>query len=124
MWIVCGAGRVMADREWIWRGMIGDWRDEWDLKRRGPYRSVNRHDTCRVAVDTIVEQKWRSLSRREPVMAHLKLPHQEARKLLRLLNQEGINSETLFPGYEGVAHSLAEREYWDIPQRATYWMKA
>jgi hypothetical protein len=57
-------------------------------------------------------------------MAHLKLPHQEARKLLRLFNQEGINSATLFPGYQGVAHSLAEREYWDIPERATYWMKA
>ena len=39
----------MADREWIWRGMIGDWQDEWDLERRGSYRSVNRHDTCRVA---------------------------------------------------------------------------
>jgi len=23
--------------------MIGDWQDEWDLKRRGSYRSVNRH---------------------------------------------------------------------------------
>jgi hypothetical protein len=114
----------MVDRESIWRGMIGDWQDEWDLKRRGSYRTVNSHDTYRVAVDTIVEQKWRSLSCGEPVMAHLKLPHQEARKSLRLLNQEGINSATLFPGYQGVAHSLAEREYWDVPERATYWMKA
>jgi hypothetical protein len=39
----------LADREWIWRGMIGDWQDEWDLKRRGSNRSVNRHDTCRGA---------------------------------------------------------------------------
>ena len=39
----------LAEREWIWRGMIGDWQDEWDLKRRGSDRSVNRHDTCRVA---------------------------------------------------------------------------
>ena len=29
--------------------MIGDWQDEWDLERRGSYRSVNRHDTCRGA---------------------------------------------------------------------------
>jgi len=49
LWIVCGAVRVMADREWIWSGMIGDWQDEWDLKRRGSDRSVNRHDTCRGA---------------------------------------------------------------------------
>ena len=36
----------MADREWIWRDMIGDWQDEWDLKRSGSDRSVNRRDTC------------------------------------------------------------------------------
>jgi len=29
--------------------MIGDWQDEWDLKRRGSNRSLNRHDTCSVA---------------------------------------------------------------------------
>jgi len=39
----------MADREWIWRGMIGDWQDEWDLKRPASDRSVNGHDTCRVS---------------------------------------------------------------------------
>jgi hypothetical protein len=39
----------LVDCEWIWRGMIGDWQDEWDLKRRGSDRSVNRHDICRVA---------------------------------------------------------------------------
>ena len=39
----------MADRERIWRGMIGGWQDERDLKRRGSCRSVNRHDTSRVA---------------------------------------------------------------------------
>ena len=33
--IVCGAVRVMADREWIWRGMLGDWQDEWDIKDVG-----------------------------------------------------------------------------------------
>jgi hypothetical protein len=49
LWIVCGAVRVVADREWIWRGMIGDWQDEWELRKRGSYRTVNRHDTCRVA---------------------------------------------------------------------------
>ena len=39
----------MADREWMWRGMIGDWQDAWDLKMRGSDRSVSRHDTCRRA---------------------------------------------------------------------------
>ena len=43
------ADKALADREWIWTGMIGDWQDEWDLKRRGSDRSVNRHDTRRIA---------------------------------------------------------------------------
>jgi len=75
------------------------------------------------AVDTLVENQWNSLNCNEPVMAHIKLPCSEAGKLLRLLNQEGISSATLFPGYQGVAESLKEREYWDTPQRMTYWMK-
>jgi len=47
--------------EVYWRGMIRDWQDEWDLKRRGSYRIANRHDTCRVAasfnqvIDKVVE---------------------------------------------------------------------
>jgi hypothetical protein len=43
------AGKAFVDREWIWSGMIGGWQDEWDLKRRGSDRSVNRHETCRGA---------------------------------------------------------------------------
>ena len=74
-------------------------------------------------VDTIVEKQWNDLNCSEPVMAHLKLPCSEGKKLLRLLNQEGINSATLFPGYQGVADSLTERELWDTPERATFWMK-
>ena len=29
--------------------MIDDWQDEWDLKRRGSDRNVNRRNTCRGA---------------------------------------------------------------------------
>ena len=39
----------LADREWIWISMIGDWKDERDLKRRGSYRCLKRQHTCRVA---------------------------------------------------------------------------
>ena len=42
-------GKAFASREWIWRDMIGDWQDEWDLKRGESDRSVNRHDICRIA---------------------------------------------------------------------------
>lgn len=75
------------------------------------------------SVNTLVEKKWELLKSAEPVMVHIKLPVQEANKLLRLLNQEQINSATLFPGYQGVAESLDERTLWDKPERASYWLK-
>jgi hypothetical protein len=74
-------------------------------------------------VDVIVENRWKELNWTVPVMGNFKLPCSEAKKLLRLLNQEGISAATLYPGYKGVALSLEERELWDVPERATYWMK-
>ena len=55
-------------------------------------------------------------------MACMKLPVKEANKLLRRLNEEQVNSATLFPGYKGVAESLYERSLWDKPERANYWV--
>lgn len=74
-------------------------------------------------VNILIEKEWNALRCTEPVMGHFKLPCSEANKLLRLLNQEGINAATIYPGYKGVADSLIERELWDIPERATFWMK-
>ena len=74
-------------------------------------------------VNVLIEKEWKTLHCTDPVMGHFKLPCSEANKLLRLLNQEGINAATIYPGYKGVADSLTERELWDIPERATYWMK-
>ncbi len=79
------------------------------------------------SVNTLVENKWNSLKPTEkptnPIMVHIKLHVQEANKLLRLLNQEQINSATLFPGYKGVADSLRERVLWDKQERSNYWLK-
>jgi len=55
-------------------------------------------------------------------MACIKLPVNEAKRLLRLLNHEQVNSATLFPGYKGVAESLNERIFWDKSERANYWV--
>ncbi|MFA7062219.1 MAG: FRG domain-containing protein [Pedobacter sp.] len=73
-------------------------------------------------VDAIVEKRWNSLRCNDPVMGHFTLPCSEARKLLRLLNREGINAATIYPGYKGVAEALAERKLWDIRERTTYWI--
>jgi hypothetical protein len=51
-------------------------------------------------------------------MRHLKLPVAEARKLLRLLSYHRIDAGFVFPGYSGVAQSLAERRDWDTAQPA------
>lgn len=86
-------------------------------------RELTKKVTVR-SVNAIVKQKWKQLNHNKSVMVHLKLSSQEAGKLLRLLNQEGINAATVFPGYKGVADSLAERERWDIRERSSYWLKA
>nr|NJM04145.1 hypothetical protein [Desulfobacula sp.] len=74
-------------------------------------------------VDVIVENQWKKLNHTVPVMGHFTLPRSESKKLLRLLHQEGISAATIYPGYQGVVMSLKERELWDIPERAIYWMK-
>ncbi len=86
-------------------------------------RSDFPHPVSTDPVDVIVENKWKALKWAVPVMAHITLPRSEAKKLLRLLNQEGVSAATIYPGYKGVADSLKERDQWDVPERATYWMK-
>jgi hypothetical protein len=75
------------------------------------------------SVDTIVKNEWAKKKNVDPVMAHVTLPDKEAKKLLRLLNQVQINSATIFPGYQGVADALKEREDWDKRERTLYWFK-
>jgi hypothetical protein len=41
------------------------------------------------------------------------LPICESPKLLHLLARESIDAATLFPGYDGVAKALREKQYWD-----------
>jgi hypothetical protein len=74
-------------------------------------------------VDEIVEARWKKLNCRKPVMIHFTLPSGEAAKLLRLLQREGIDAATLYPGYQGVADALEERSHWDKQERTSYWMK-
>ena len=75
------------------------------------------------SIDEIVQKKWSELNCAIPVMVRLRLPCSESGKLLRLLNQEGVNAATIYPGYKGVVESLKEREKWDKKERATYWMR-
>ena len=76
------------------------------------------------SVNDIVKKEWSNHKCDKPVMAHITLPSQKAGELLRLLNQEGINSATLLPGYKGVADSLLERNLWDKTEITSYWLKA
>lgn len=76
------------------------------------------------SVDALVAARCRRMKTAVPVMVHLTLPTNQAGALLRLLHQEGISAATMFPGYQGVADSLAERALWDQPERASYWFNA
>jgi hypothetical protein len=79
--------------------------------------------TSAVPLDELVEQRHARMRSPQPtVMCHFRLPISEAPKLLRLLQCEGIDASTLFPGYQGVAASLAERVHWDRPERVNFWL--
>jgi len=45
-------------------------------------------------------------------LLHFRLPIRDAPVLLRLLAKEGASAVTLFPGFGGVVHGLAEERYW------------
>ncbi len=59
----------------------------------------------------------------EPVMIRFLVPNFLAPKLLRLLHYENINGATLYPGYNGIAKALQERELWDKKEHITYWFR-
>jgi len=56
--IVYRVNPPLVDHDAYWRGIIGDWQDEWDLKRRVSYRGVNTHDTCRAAAQLDHRLQW------------------------------------------------------------------
>lgn len=59
------------------------------------------------------DQSTSTFAPKLPVMRHLKLAASHAPELMRLLDQEGVNSAKLFPGYEGAAKAVIERRLWD-----------
>lgn len=49
------------------------------------------------------------------------LPHSEARQLLRLLSDEGVDGASMFPGADGVVRAMRERVLWDDPNAYGDW---
>ncbi|HTA92534.1 MAG TPA: hypothetical protein VK745_23310, partial [Polyangiaceae bacterium] len=48
-----------------------------------------------------------------PLMHKLTLPTKLGGTLLQLLQQEGIDGSTMFPGYDGIARALREDGAWN-----------
>lgn len=80
--------------------------------------------TSALPINQLVMRRHRRLrNAKSAVMCHFRLRVTEAPKLLRLLHREGVDSATLFPGYQGVADSLADRQFWDVGERVNFWLK-
>lgn len=90
----------------------------WQLKKEDFNKSTKAEP-----VDVTVKNKWTAMQASLTVMVHVTLPVPESKKLLRLLNREHINSATIYPGYQGIANSLKEKELWDKRERDNYWLK-
>jgi hypothetical protein len=65
------------------------------------------------AVISAYERESTSGLNNTPWLRRLTLPHAQAPRLLRALDQFNINAGTLFPGYDGVVQSIREREYYE-----------
>ena len=74
------------------------------------------------SVDQLVLEKWNRKRHSVPIMCHFTLPWDQAGHLLRLLYQEKLCAATIYPGYQGVAESLRERNLWDRSERSTFWL--
>jgi hypothetical protein len=65
--------------------------------------------------DQLVSGQRRILSQDVPFLFKLSMPVSEAPGLLRILSIHGVDGSTVFPGVEGAARAVLEREYWPDP---------
>jgi hypothetical protein len=67
-------------------------------------------------LDRLIQERAAALDRKPddvPRLYLLRLPAEQAGRLLRLLRYEHVSSTYLFPGYEGVIRGITERRLWD-----------
>jgi hypothetical protein len=57
--------------------------------------------------------EWSRNEQKPSPLVRLSLPHNQARRLLRLLSYEGVNGASMFPGADGVVRAMRERALWD-----------
>jgi hypothetical protein len=90
--------------------------------QRGLFTLVKYHTPRRPTdfrlppIESVISAYERSPDRgnaNAPWLRQLTLPHTQAPKLLRLLDQFNVNAGTIFPGYDGVVRSIQEREFFD-----------
>jgi FRG domain-containing protein len=61
------------------------------------------------ALDPALKATWTAQS----PLVHFTLPWSQAPALLRMLADEGVDGQRLFPGRDGVVLSMKERRFWD-----------
>lgn len=76
---------------------------------QGPTEEIDRRPLDQLIEDDSV---WKSGPSRRPLLYRFVLPIRQASRLLYLVAKEGIDSGTLFPGYDGVVKALSERSLW------------
>jgi len=81
------------------------------------YHTPRKQEDFRLpSIDAVIEAYERedtSGLRNAPWLRRLTLPHTQAPRLLRALDQFNINAGTIYPGYDGVVQSITEREFFE-----------
>src|SRR5581483_6802288 len=130
---------VYALRQWAFIDLPNAWR-EWKFEptidvveapfesnpnlraQRGLFTLVRFHtprqqtDFRLPSIETVIstyEKADHRIHGNEPWFRKLTLPHTQAPKLLRLLDQFNVNAATVFPSYNGVVDAIREREFFE-----------
>ncbi len=78
--------------------------------------TVDGNPLRRVPLDRIISEQIINDKHFGPIIAHfiakIELPYTHARLLLRLLADEAVSAASVYPGYQGVAMAIAERDFW------------
>ncbi len=64
------------------------------------------------ALSEVAQANWRLAGEKDFLFLCFRLDNNEAFDLLRLLAKHGVNASTVFPGYQSVSETIAEKLWW------------
>jgi hypothetical protein len=68
--------------------------------------------------DALLSESY-TYMKNDQILTQLRLPVEEATRLLRLLSFENVDAATVYPGFDGVVSAISERRLWESGDEAS-----